>query len=52
MTNAVRTGSLSVFTPGNTDRISILVVDDNTSGAQTLSMLLDLDGYGVGRTLR
>ena len=25
----------------------ILIIDDNTSGAQTLSMLLDLDGYEV-----
>lgn len=47
MTNAVPAGSLPVLTPRNSDRVSILVVDDNTSGAQTLSMLLDLDGYEV-----
>ncbi len=47
MTNAVQAGSLPTLTPGNSDRLSILVVDDNTSGAQTLSMLLDLDGYEV-----
>jgi DNA-binding response OmpR family regulator len=47
MTNAVLAGSLPTLTPGNSDRVSILVVDDNTSGAQTLSMLLDLDGYEV-----
>lgn len=47
MTNAVQAGSPHPLTPGNSDRLSILVVDDNTSGAQTLSMLLDLDGYEV-----
>jgi CheY-like chemotaxis protein len=47
MTNAVHAGSPISLTPGNSDRISILVVDDNTCGAQTLSMLLDLDGYEV-----
>lgn len=47
MTNAVHAGSPLSLTPGNSDRLSILVVDDNTSGAQTLSMLLDLDGYDV-----
>jgi len=47
MTNAVPAGSLPVLTPRNSDRVSILVVDDNTCGAQTLSMLLDLDGYEV-----
>jgi CheY-like chemotaxis protein len=47
MTNAVHAGSPLTLTPGNSDRLSILVIDDNTSGAQTLSMLLALDGYDV-----
>jgi len=47
MVNAARTGSLAIPHPGNSDRNSILIVDDNTSGAQTLRMLLDLDGYEV-----
>ena len=47
MTNAVLAGSLTNLTTGDSERITILVVDDNTSGAQTLSMLLDLDGYDV-----
>lgn len=47
MVNAARTGSLPSLSPGNSDRVSILIVDDNTCGAQTLSMLLDLDGYEV-----
>jgi|LauGreDrversion4_2_1035121.scaffolds.fasta_scaffold09080_4 DNA-binding response OmpR family regulator len=47
MVNAARAGSLPSLVPGNSDRVAILIVDDNTSGAQTLSMLLDLDGYAV-----
>lgn len=47
MVNAARTGSPIPHQSANSDRISILIVDDNTSGAQTLSMLLDLDGYEV-----
>ena len=47
MINAARTGSLPHYNPGNSNRVSILIVDDNTSGAQTLSMLLGLDGYEV-----
>ena len=47
MVNAARTGSPNLTQPDNCDRISILIVDDNTSGAQTLRMLLDLDGYDV-----
>jgi DNA-binding response OmpR family regulator len=47
MVNAARTESRSPFATGNSDRVSILVVDDNTSGAQTLRMLLELDGYDV-----
>jgi DNA-binding response OmpR family regulator len=47
MVNPARTGSLAIPHPGNSDRLSILIVDDNTSGAQTLRMLLDLDGYEV-----
>ena len=47
MTNAARTGTEASIKPANSDRVSILIVDDNTSGAQTLRMLLDLDGYDV-----
>jgi CheY-like chemotaxis protein len=47
MVNAARTGFPPPLSPDNSDRISILIIDDNTSGAQTLSMLLDLDGYDV-----
>jgi CheY-like chemotaxis protein len=47
MVNAALTGAEKRPEPSNSDRISILVVDDNTSGAQTLSMLLNLDGYEV-----
>jgi DNA-binding response OmpR family regulator len=47
MVNAACAGSLPSLVPGNSDRVAILIVDDNTSGAQTLSMLLDLDGYAV-----
>ncbi len=47
MVNAARTGFSPPLSADNSDRISILIIDDNTSGAQTLSMLLDLDGYEV-----
>ncbi|MEN9846909.1 MAG: hypothetical protein RIS36_2056 [Pseudomonadota bacterium] len=47
MVNAARTGFPVPFSADNSDRTSILIIDDNTSGAQTLSMLLDLDGYKV-----
>ncbi|MEY4668575.1 MAG: hypothetical protein RL518_1274 [Pseudomonadota bacterium] len=47
MVNAARSGTQGLSLVGNSDRISILIVDDNTSGAQTLSMLLELDGYDV-----
>ena len=47
MVNAACAGSPPSLVPGNSDRVAILIVDDNTSGAQTLSMLLDLDGYAV-----
>lgn len=47
MVNTARTGFPTPFCPDNSDRLSILIIDDNTSGAQTLSMLLDLDGYEV-----
>jgi len=47
MVNAARTTPRLPVSPGNSDRNTILIVDDNTSGAQTLRMLLELDGYEV-----